>query len=134
MTVGERQKLNVEQQRSVGRDLATRIRFLREEVKAGRDPIGNLEEIRNKASELTRLFPAPDDCRIIAFEVLDTAETPRNASGFMFGRRTVEVTNPGAKPGALRKLSVSLLPVGQVRESLMDLGVSEVLPPAHGGI
>ncbi len=129
MTASERE-LNVEK-RSIGSDLATKVRFLREEIREGRD---NLNELRDKTSELVRLFPVPDDCGIIAFEVRDTAETRKNTSGFIFGRRIVEVSNPNAQQGALKKIEISLLQPGQDRENLTDLGVSEVLPPAYGGI
>ena len=133
MAVSERQQLNPEQRRSLGWDLATKVRFLREEVREGRDPVRNLKELEDKTSKLVGLFPIPDDCGIITFEVRDTTEA-HNTSGFVFGRRKIEVINPNAQKHVLKKFDISLLMVGQARENLEDLGVSEILPPAYGGI
>lgn len=114
-------------------DLATRVRYLREEIRSGSSSPGNLEELQMKVAQLATLFDAPRDKAKLGFEVKDTAPA-NNSAGFMSCRRIVEIRNPNAEPDAEGTHVISLLHPDQNRANLTDMGTSRILPPAQGNL
>ncbi len=135
MSDNEPRELSREEKRSAAWDLATRIRFLREEIREGRNATGGLEELRTKTVTLAGLYEneIPVDKAMVGFEVRD-AGSAKNTSGWTFVRRVVEINNPKAKQGTEGTYLISLLPSGVTGAGLLDFGTCEVLPPAYGGI
>lgn len=116
-----------EQKRFAATDLATRIRYLREEVHRGAGRMR--EELVGKEQELVGLFQAetPETAKFVDFLVRDQAENRKNPSNWMFCKRTVRVLNPHAGPEATETFPVNLIMSDQPLENLTDAGVSEPL-------
>ena len=128
---------NEEKKRTAAWDLATRIRFLREGVTAGRNSENFSAELAAKVEQLAALYDAPPETKAIRFTVRDAQEVPAtevNPSEWVFCRREIDIANPKANPHATGHHSISLLPKGQDVQNLVDAGVSHILPPAYGGI
>lgn len=119
-----------EEERIHGWDLATRIRYLREEVREGRQVTENIKELDSKERELLGMTRLEPDIARVDFEVRDVMEV-KGSSGGVFCLRSVEIGNPKARPGAEGVRTISLLGKDQKRENLIDAGHSEPLPSGY---
>ncbi len=122
-----------EEARVHGKDLATRIRFLREEIKEGRNTVDNLAELESKEKALRGIVPMDEDTARINFEVRDMFQTQADPSGPISCLRVVQIDNPTKRPEAQGIKTVSLLAEYERRENLVIAPPSEILPPAFRG-
>jgi hypothetical protein len=123
-------------QRLAARLLAIQVQSLREVTRENDESVEGFllrNELRKATAQLAGLVTVPENVKFIVFE-FRAAKTDGNDSERIFGRKQVEVRNRHAAPDAHERGVVSLLPSDAIREDLPDYGVSEVLPPARGGI
>lgn len=116
--------------RSAAWDLATRIRYLREEIKGGTLSQDYREELFRKEKQLFQLFNGVGvDTVKMELTVSDTMKA-NNESGWAFCRRVVIIENPLASAGDMGIVSVNLLPPGLSPDNLIEASPSEPLPAA----